>query len=86
MIEKDLRACMPAMRMFKRMDQNIEAFEAFVDDMERRFKEGTLPKRDVFGARLVNRWRLILLSAHVAFVAVAIGCVRAARGAFQYWS
>lgn len=52
MVEKDVHACVPALEMMQRMDQNIDAFEAFVDDMERRFALGTLPKRDVLGGQV----------------------------------
>ena len=62
MVEKDVHACVPALEMMQRMDQNIDAFEAFVDDMERRFALGTLPKRDVLGDKYLFRWRFFVLS------------------------
>ena len=46
MIEKDLRTCLPALSMFTNGSKR-HAFEAFLDDMERRFARGTLPKRMV---------------------------------------
>ena len=80
MLEKDLRACLPALRMFRRMDRNIDAFEAFVDDMERRFEAGTLPKRDVLGEKLLFRWRMFVLSGFVALTAIIVGVARAITG------
>lgn len=80
MLEKDLRACLPALRMFRRMDKNIDAFEAFVDDMERRFEAGTLPKRDVLGEKLLFRWRMFVLSGFVALTAIVVGVARAIVG------
>ena len=77
MVEKDVHACMPAMEMMQRMDQNIDAFEAFVDDMERRFALGTLPKRDVLGDKYLFRWRFFVLSVLVLWIAVVVGVLRA---------
>ena len=80
MLEKDLHACLPALRMFRRMDKNIDAFEAFVDDMERRFEAGTLPTRDILGEKLLFRWRVCVLSGFVAFTAIFVGIARAIVG------
>ena len=62
--------------MMQRMDQNIDAFEAFVDDMERRFALGTLPKRDVLGDKYLFRWRFFVLSVFVLCIAIAVGVAR----------
>ena len=76
MIEKDLRACLPALSMFTRMDQNVDAFEAFLDDMERRFARGTLPKRDVLGDLIVFRWRAFVLVFVATTTATFVGATR----------
>ena len=76
MVEKDVHACVPALEMMQRMDQNIDAFEAFVDDMERRFALGTLPKRDVLGDKYLWRWRFFVLSVVVLCIAIAVGVAR----------
>ena len=76
MVEKDVHACVPALEMMQRMDQNIDAFEAFVDDMERRFALGTLPKRDVLGDKYLFRWRFFVLSVFVLCIAIAVGVAR----------
>lgn len=82
MLEKDLHACLPALEMLQRIDPHVDALEAFVDDMERRFEAGTLPKRDELGIKLVNRWRLFVLSVFIAWIAASIGCARLAYGLF----
>ena len=76
MIEKDLRACLPALSMFTRMDQNVDAFEAFLDDMERRFARGTLPKRDALGDLIVFRWRAFVLVFVATTTATFVGATR----------
>ena len=76
MIEKDLRACLPALSMFTRMDQNVDAFEAFLDDMERRFARGTLPKRDALGDLIVFRWRVFVLVFVATTTATFVGATR----------
>ena len=76
MIEKDLRACLPALSMFTRMDQNVDAFEAFLDDMERRFARGTLPKRDALGDLIVVRWRVFVLVFVATTTATFVGATR----------
>ena len=76
LIEKDLRACLPALSMFTRMDQNVDAFEAFLDDMERRFALGTLPKRDELGDLIVFRWRAFVLVFMATTTAIFVGATR----------
>lgn len=76
LIEKDLRACLPALSMFTRMDQNVDAFEAFLDDMERRFTLGTLPKRDALGDLIVFRWRAFMLVFAATTTAIVVGATR----------
>lgn len=83
MLEKDLHACLPALEMLQRIDPHVDAFEAFVDDMERRFDSGTLPKRDELGIKLVNRWRLFVLSVLIAWIAASIGFVRFALATWR---
>jgi hypothetical protein len=77
LIEKDLHACVPALSMFQRMDQNVDAFEAFLDDMERRFALGTLPKRDELGDLIVFRWRAFVLVFMATTTAIFVGAARA---------
>ena len=82
MMEKDLHACLPALEMLQRIDPHVDALEAFVDDMERRFEAGTLPKRDELGIKLVNRWRLFVISVLIAWIAASIECARFAYRLF----
>ena len=72
MVDEDLHACTPALEMFTRMDQNIDAFEAFVRDMRRRFDAGTLPKRDVLGNKMLFKWRALVLSVIAVWIAVSV--------------
>lgn len=82
MLDEDLPACVPALSMMQRLAPNPDALEAFVDDMERRFRARALPTVDVLGRRLVHRWRLFLLVAIVASVCAGVGVVRASRAAY----
>ena len=76
MVEEDLHTCTPALEMFVRMDQNIDAFEAFIRDMRRRFDAGTMPKRDVLGNKMLYKWRAVVLSALVLWLAVSVAFVK----------
>ena len=76
MLEGDLHACLPALAMLERLDQNIDAFEAFVRDMRSRFERGALPKSDILGESLRSKWRLCLIATLLACVAVTVAVIR----------
>lgn len=76
MVDEDLYACEPALEMFERMDQNIDAFEAFIRDMRRRFDAGTLPKRDILGRAMLNRWRAIVASVVIVWIAISVAVMQ----------
>jgi hypothetical protein len=44
--------------------------------MRRRFDAGTMPKRDVLGNKMLYKWRAVVLSALVLWLAVSVAFVK----------